>query len=247
VADQLGSHFADAAAITLLVLASLTALGLSSGVVDPVGSVLRSLTTGLVGRAALLIPVGMVGIAIVLFARRAESKDQEGASHEKRAVLRVCVGSFLLLVACCGFLDLLNDSPRFSDGLDRLRDAGGVIGSGVVVPLSSLAGTVGAGIVLFGVFVLGLLLVPGLPMREVFARIAHAYQWTARTVLAYTELQPDERDKVLDERDGVRSSPTVHLYDQAVDDDGEPVVIDWVDGDGDGDVSRAAAAAPGCG
>ena len=246
VADQLGSHFADATAITLLVLASLTALGLSSNVVDPVGSMLRAITTGLVGRAAILVPVGLVGIAIVLFSRRGERGDPDRASNEKRAVLRVCVGSFLLLVACCGALTLVNGRPDLSADFTQLRDAGGLIGSAVVMPLTAIAGTVGAAIVLAGVLVLGLLLVPGLPMRDVFAAIARGYRWCARTLLAYTELDGEERERVLEARDSDSGTgPAVHLYDQYADGAGDndadatETVIDLVNADHEDDEPEA--------
>lgn len=222
---------ADATAITLLVVASLTALGLASNVVDPFGSVLRALTTGLVGKAAVLVPIGMVGVACVLFAHRADQDDPDGESREKRATLRVIVGSLLLLMACCGFLALLNGTPRFSDGIDRLRDAGGIVGSAGVTPLVTIASPVGAAIILTGLFVVGALLVPGLPVRDVVGRLTYGYGWVAKHVLAYTELPAAERAEVINGARPARDAPRVQLYDQDDAHDGDHDDYDYDDGD----------------
>lgn len=232
--EQFGAHTADALAIALIVSGVLMVLGLATHTVDPLGSLLRSVITGLVGRAAVVVPLGMIGIAGLLFFHRDDSGDPNGERREQQASLRIVTGAVLVLIAITGFLHLLGGRPRFSDSSESVRDAGGYLGSLVTVPLEAFARPVGAGIVLFGVLLLGALLVPGLPMHVVIRRIGNGYQWLAQRVLAFTELEPEARAEVLGNNSRPTRSPAPApapaLYDQA-DEPAEAEVVDLGDDD----------------
>ena len=157
----------------LLVLGALTTLGLVSDLAGPVGSGLADGFGALIGRARFAVPFVCLFFAVLLFrqrpaARRALEAEEAGEdAPAEPAPLRVAVGFSLLGLALVGTLHLAFDRPAVDGSLDRLRDAGGVIGAAVGGPLVAAAGTVGAGIVLTGLVVLGALLAPGIPMRDV--------------------------------------------------------------------------------
>jgi len=170
---ELAGHTADAVAVGLLVLGALTTLGLVSDLAGPVGSGLADGFGALIGRARFTVPLVCLFFAVLLFrqrpaARRALEAEEAGEeAPPEPAPLRVAVGFALIGLAAVGTLHLAFDRPAVDGSLDRLRDAGGVIGAAVGGPLAAAAGTVGAGIVLAGLVLLGALLAPGVPMRDV--------------------------------------------------------------------------------
>ena len=170
---ELAGHTSDAIAVGLVVLAALSALGLLSDLAGPVGSGLADGFGALIGKARYAVPIVCIAFALLLFRQRPAARramEAEDAGEEvppEPAPLRVAVGFALLGLAAVGALHLAFDRPAVDGSLDRLRDAGGVIGAAVGGPLVTGAGTAGAAIVLVGLAVLGALLAPGVPMRDV--------------------------------------------------------------------------------
>ncbi len=160
LADQLGSHAADAGAIALIVLGVLCGLGVFSDTAGPVGTALDNGATALVGSAAVALPflLGAAGI-LILFRPKME------------APLRVATGGVLAAVASVCLLHLTTGAPELADGVDGLRDAGGLIGAVIAVPLAGAAGTAGAVVILVSVGLLGLLFMSGLSLRDVISGI----------------------------------------------------------------------------
>jgi S-DNA-T family DNA segregation ATPase FtsK/SpoIIIE len=230
---QLGGHGPDALAVALLVLAALTVLGLASDLAGPVGDALASAAGMLLGRADVLVPVALVGAAVLLFwGPRAtaaheeivadDDEDAEERSPAPPAPLRIGVGALALLVAGVGVLHLANGRPALDAG-DALREAGGVLGAAVANPLVAAAGVVGAAIILGALALLGALLAPGIPMRRVLAAVGRSAHWLARQFVALFQLEPHEEYP-----DGhastlapeAETAPT--LYDYAAEADVEP-------------------------
>jgi S-DNA-T family DNA segregation ATPase FtsK/SpoIIIE len=173
-ARQLAGHRADAAAVALIVLGILGALGLWTDLAGPVGDGLADGLGAALGRARVAVPVLCAAFAVVLlWPRRAPGGDgdapDDGAAVPERQTLRIAIGAALLLVADVGILHLAYGEPSIDGPLDGLRHAGGGAGVAVAAPLTAATGTVGAGVVLAALAVLGLLLVLGLSIRTVAA------------------------------------------------------------------------------
>jgi S-DNA-T family DNA segregation ATPase FtsK/SpoIIIE len=189
---QLGGHGADAAAVALLVLGALTVLGLVSDLAGPVGDALASGTGALLGRGRALVPVACAGAAVLLFWGPPPPVDADDEPDQERpaaAPLRVGLGMALVVVAVVGLLHLAGSRPALDAPAAELRDAGGWLGAAVAGPLAAGAGVVGAVVVLGGLALLGALLAPGVPMREVLAAVVIALRWIGRQVLARFQLR----------------------------------------------------------
>jgi len=180
---ELGGHGADAAAVGLLVVAALLVLGLLGDLAGALGTGLADAVGTLLGRARYALPVVLVVFAVLLFsarpaARRAAEAQETGTDPGAEPTpLRVGIGFALVLVAAVGFLHLAFDSPSIDGPLAALRDAGGVFGAAIGGPLEAAAGAVGAAVVLTGVAVLGALLAPGVPMRDVISGLGRGARW----------------------------------------------------------------------
>jgi len=217
---ELGGHAADAAAVGLLVLAALTTLGLVSDLAGPVGSGLADGFGALFGQARYAVPAVAAGFAILLFAarpaaRRAAEAEEAGEDVPPQpAPVRVGVGIALLGLAVVGALHLLGDSPSIDGPIGALRHAGGVVGAALASPLEAAAGMVGAAIVLGGLAVLGALLAPGMPMRDVVATLGRGARWLGSRARAFTELPARGQARPpLPSIDDNEPIPTVSLYD----------------------------------
>ncbi len=238
---ELGGHGADALAVGLLVLAILTTLGLASDLAGPVGKGLADGFATLVGKARFAVPVVGVGFAILLFRvgpasrRIAEEEPDEDAPPEPQPV-RVGTGIALLGLAAVGALHLLGDSPAIDAPLAKLHDAGGYIGAAIAGPLKAGTGTVGAAVVLVGIALLGALLAPGVPMRDVVGAFGRGFRWMGHQARAFSELPVTEPGEQMDEMDQLDSyeeidltappdafdAPSAELYDVERDGPGVP-------------------------
>ena len=142
----------------LVVLAVLTAAGVWWGAGGPVGAGLDIGLRTIIGAAALVLPVVLLGVAVILL--------RTDPSPETRP--RRVVGALLLGVAVLAVWHLVTGAPR---DLGGRRAAGGVIGAVVADPLARGVTTWIAGIVLVLVGLYGLLVLTGTPVREVGERL----------------------------------------------------------------------------
>ena len=203
---QLSGHRADAAAVGLVVVGVLCALGLWTDLAGPVGDGLADGLGTLVGRARVAVPVACIAFAVVLlWPHRGAKTDPDsgdpdgnvvagGAVEQERPTIRIALGVLLLLLADVGILHLAYGEPALDGALDDLRDAGGVLGAIVAVPLTAAAGVVGAAVVLGAVALLGLLFVLGLSIRDIGSATATGVRNTrsfARTWLGLSEVEPE--------------------------------------------------------
>ncbi|MBM3692905.1 MAG: hypothetical protein FJW77_06375 [Actinobacteria bacterium] len=204
---QLRGHGPDAAAIVLAIVGVLTALGLVGDAAGGVGRALASVSAAAVGLARYAVPFVTLGVAgLCLFWRPggevalAASEAAEAAADPAaartvrvptlRAPWRVGTGLVLLGGAGLGVLYLATGAPALGAPLATLEESAGLLGALLGAPLVALTGTAGAAVVLGGVALLGALLVPGVPMRAVLARIGAGLGWVRARVRAFVQLEP---------------------------------------------------------
>ncbi|WP_433787312.1 DNA translocase FtsK [Actinomycetospora sp. CA-101289] len=156
--DVDAAHRRDGVALALVVLAVLTAAGVWWGAGGPVGTGLDVGLRTLIGAAALVLPVVLVGVAVILL--------RTDPVPETRP--RSVVGGLLLGLAVLAVWHLVVGGPR---DLDARRAGGGVLGAVVADPLARGVTTWIAGIVLVLVGLYGLLVLTGTPVREVGVRL----------------------------------------------------------------------------
>ncbi|MFM8303956.1 MAG: DNA translocase FtsK [Actinomycetota bacterium] len=130
-------------------------------------------------------PGGEVPLAAVEVAE----SDETASGYAPPAPWRVGLGLAFLGVAGLGILDLAMGGPPIDAPLADLEDAAGLVGALVGAPLVALAGTVGAAVILGGVVVLGLLLVPGVPMRRVLRAIGRGLGWFRGRVRGFVHIE----------------------------------------------------------
>src|SRR5262245_44992761 len=201
---QLQGHGQDIAAIVLLLVGVLMALGLAGDAAGGVGRGLGSVAGTLFGLARFVVPAACVGLAVLCFWLRprdvslatAEADEEADAGDDpvveasEPAPLRVAFGLILIGIAALGILHLAAGAPALDAPLDDLRDAAGLTGALIGAPLVSVAGTAGAAVIFTGLALLGALLAPGVPMRSVLAGAGGGARWIGRQARALTELTP---------------------------------------------------------
>ncbi|MGZ8734319.1 MAG: DNA translocase FtsK 4TM domain-containing protein, partial [Acidimicrobiia bacterium] len=228
IGRQLGSHTADMVGIVLMAIGALTALALATNLVGPIGRALASGITFFLGGGAFLVPLGCFGAAILVLAPR----PTDDGETPPPAPLRIGLGIGLLVIGITGLLHLAGDSPSLDAPSDALRRAGGLLGAAVGGPVRSGLGDVGAGVVFLCVAVLGALLAPGIPLRQVLGAIAKASRTVASALRAW--LEPTITAEIVDDGDeatALEPEPTAlparrvtaaQLYDQFAEGEPEP-------------------------
>jgi DNA segregation ATPase FtsK/SpoIIIE, S-DNA-T family len=156
--DVDAAHRRDGVALALVVLAVLTAAGVWWHAGGPVGAGLDVGLRTLIGAAALVLPVVLLGVAVILL--------RTDPVPETRP--RSVVGGLLLGLAVLAVWHLVVGAPR---DLEARRAGGGVLGAVVADPLARGVTTWIAGIVLVLVGLYGLLVLTGTPVREVGVRL----------------------------------------------------------------------------
>ena len=174
---QLAGHRSDAAAVGLVVVGVLCALGLWTDLAGPVGEALADGTGAVLGRARVAIPVACIAFAVVLLWPRRAASDPTTTStpppsppsRARAAHVRIAIGALLLLIADVAILHLAYGQPSLDGSLDALRDAGGVLGGVFAVPVTAADRRGRRRRDLRGVALLGVLLALGLSIRSVAA------------------------------------------------------------------------------
>ncbi|WP_285649613.1 DNA translocase FtsK [Actinomycetospora sp. NBRC 106375] len=156
--DVDAAHRRDGVALALVVLAVLTAAGVWWGAGGPVGTGLDVGLRTVIGAAALVLPVVLLGVAVILL--------RTDPQPETRP--RTVVGALLFGLAVLAVWHLVVGAPRELDGR---RTAGGVLGAVIADPLARGVTTWIAGVVLVLVGLYGLLVLTGTPVREIGQRL----------------------------------------------------------------------------
>ncbi|MGH3441371.1 MAG: DNA translocase FtsK 4TM domain-containing protein, partial [Nitriliruptorales bacterium] len=156
VRRHLGDQAADIYGIALFVLAVITGLGLYGGRGGAVGATLAALSHGLFGKLGYGVPplLAYAGIGLVW-----------NGSPEERG--RRVVGLTLVLASALAGWHLISGAPHPNLGVRALWEAGGVVGWALSRPLQLALGRAGAGALLVGVGLLGLLIATKTSLRQV--------------------------------------------------------------------------------
>lgn len=162
VAGRREEFFGIAAIATGLVLG----LGVYLRLAGPLGRGVDDALGWLVGWGRFLLPAVLLTVGVALV--------REGA-RENRA--RLVLGSSVTAVGVLGILHLVRGPDQWSTSLDELSRAGGWFGTLVGEPLASIVGSLGAGVVLVAVMIMGVLIATSTSIAQgarVVARVGRA-------------------------------------------------------------------------
>jgi len=170
----------DGLALTLIVLAVLVAASEWFGLDNWFGQLLHRVAAGTFGLIALVLPLLLLAMAIRLF-----RAPQEGETN-----YRITFGCVLLIITVAAIIHIGADRPSPSQGLDRVQEAGGILG---FLPGTPLANLLTPGLAIFVLVVASLgatLIIVGRPLRDIIAFIAGA----VRRLRGGAELGDDDLD-----------------------------------------------------
>jgi S-DNA-T family DNA segregation ATPase FtsK/SpoIIIE len=157
----LGGQTDDVVGMVLIVVGVLAALGVYSDLAGPAGRVLKAGSGDLVGWARVLLPLALALVGGSLVRARA-----------RKAPGRLALGCVLAVVATSGLVEEISGPTRWPAHVGALRDAGGLVGFGIGVPLRAGVGGWGAGLVLVALASIALLVLTATPVREAADRMA---------------------------------------------------------------------------
>jgi S-DNA-T family DNA segregation ATPase FtsK/SpoIIIE len=155
------AHRKDGLALLLIALGLIVAAGTWSNLRGPVGDLVEMLVTGAFGRLDLLVPILLAVVAARLI-RHPEKPDANG---------RIVIGLSALVIGVLGQVHIACGAPARSDGMQAIRDAGGLIGWGAATPLTYTMGDVLAVPLLVLLTVFGLLVVTATPVNAIPQRL----------------------------------------------------------------------------
>ncbi|MFI9167761.1 DNA translocase FtsK [Streptomyces lincolnensis] len=155
------AHRKDGVALLLLGLGLIVAAGTWSNLRGPVGDLVEMLVTGAFGRLDLLVPI-LLAVIAVRFIRHPEKPEANG---------RIVIGLSALVIGVLGQVHIACGSPARDDGMQAIRDAGGLIGWGAATPLTYTMGEVLAVPLLVLLTVFGLLVVTATPVNAIPRRL----------------------------------------------------------------------------
>ncbi|NEA97480.1 DNA translocase FtsK [Streptomyces sp. SID13726] len=155
------AHRKDGVALLLLGLGLIVAAGTWSNLRGPVGDLVEIIVTGAFGRLDLLVPI-LLAVIAVRFIRHPEKPEANG---------RIVIGLSALVIGVLGQVHIACGSPARSDGMQAIRDAGGLIGWGAATPLTYTMGDVLAVPLLVLLTVFGLLVVTATPVNAIPRRM----------------------------------------------------------------------------
>lgn len=155
------AHRKDGLALLLLGIALIVAAGTWSNLRGPVGDLVEMLVTGAFGRLDLLLPILLAVIGVRLI-RHPEKPEANG---------RIVIGLSALVVGVLGQVHIACGSPARADGMEAIRDAGGLIGWATSTPLIFTMGEILAVPLLVLLTVFGLLVVTATPVNAIPQRL----------------------------------------------------------------------------
>ncbi len=155
------AHRKDGVALLLLAIALIVAAGTWADLKGPVGDLVEILVTGAFGRLDLLVPI-LLAVIAVRFIRHPEKPEANG---------RIVIGLSALVIGVLGQVHIACGSPARGDGMQGIRDAGGLIGWAMATPLSYTMGDVLAVPLLVLLTIFGLLVVTATPVNAIPQRL----------------------------------------------------------------------------
>ncbi|MGW0547997.1 DNA translocase FtsK [Streptomyces altiplanensis] len=177
------AHRKDGVALLLLALALIVAAGTWAQLRGPVGDLVEMLVTGAFGRLDLLVPIllGTVAVRLILHPEKPEANG------------RIVIGLSALVIGVLGQVHIACGSPARDDGIEALRDAGGLIGWAASAPLVFTMGSVLAVPLLLLLTVFGLLVVTATPVNAIPQRLRQLGIMLGILPMPPEEFEDDER------------------------------------------------------
>lgn len=164
----LGAHRTDAAAVALGAFGVLGLLACWSDATGPVGAALADGLRLLLGRAAIVVPVGALVAAVALARpRRPDASTGPGG-------LRSGLGVVLCGLGALGIVHTAGGAPGLDGTREQLGAAGGLAGAALVAPLARAFGAAGAVVCAVGVGALGVVVLTGMPLHRLAGVVAGA-------------------------------------------------------------------------
>ncbi|GAA3114095.1 DNA translocase FtsK [Streptomyces echinatus] len=155
------AHRKDGVALLLFGIALIVAAGTWADLRGPVGDLVEILVTGAFGRLDLLVPI-LLAVIAVRFVRHPEKPEANG---------RIVIGLSALVVGVLGQVHIACGAPARSDGMQGIRDAGGLIGWAAATPLTYTMTAVLAVPLLVLLTIFGLLVVTATPVNAIPQRL----------------------------------------------------------------------------
>ncbi|WP_333772101.1 DNA translocase FtsK [Streptomyces sp. IBSBF 3136] len=155
------AHRKDGVALLLFGIALIVAAGTWADLRGPVGDLVEILVTGAFGRLDLLVPI-LLAVIAVRFIRHPEQPEANG---------RIVIGLSALVIGVLGQVHIACGSPARSDGMQAIRDAGGLIGWAAATPLTYTVSDMLAVPLLVLLTVFGLLVVTATPVNAIPQRL----------------------------------------------------------------------------
>jgi hypothetical protein len=160
--EHLGRQADDVWGLILVVLGLLTALGIFFNRTGVFGRAVRFVTSALLGRGSIGVPLAFLAVGWVLI---------RGRSHEEP--VPVAIGSAFLIVSGAGLLHVRHGSLPWSTPVDVLRRGGGLLGMAVAEPLERVVATWGTVIILSVLFLIGCLILLRMRVRDAYFATAN--------------------------------------------------------------------------
>jgi DNA segregation ATPase FtsK/SpoIIIE, S-DNA-T family len=209
-------HRRDGLGLLLFAAAIITAATCWFGLHVPLSNFVTLVVAGAVGALDVLLPIIFLALAWQTF-RHPAAPGQAG---------RVVIGVGAMLIGAAGIWHLISGLPRPADGTKAMRGGAGLLGWLVAAPLNALAGSVLAGVLLFLVFLFGLLVTTRTPLKEVPHKIVAGANAVAAPFKllgsAGVEGAVDESIDDIEEDDSDGVAPLlIGVDNDADDDDGE--------------------------
>ncbi|WP_084626668.1 FtsK/SpoIIIE family DNA translocase [Demequina aurantiaca] len=156
----------DGLAITLLIFAIIVAAREWFGLSSWAGTAVHFVAAGIFGVLAVAMPVVLLVMAFRLF-----RAPQEGHTNN-----RIALGVLMLTVIVDAIIQIAKGSPSpQADGMDAIQSAGGIMGFLVGTPLAAILTSGLAVVVLVLLGLWSVLIIAGIPLREVGPRARHLF------------------------------------------------------------------------
>lgn len=155
------AHRKDGIALLLFGIALIVAAGTWADLKGPVGDLVEILVTGAFGRLDLLVPI-LLAVIAVRFIRHPEQPEANG---------RIVIGLSALVIGVLGQVHIACGSPARSEGMQAIRDAGGLIGWAAATPLTYSMSDALAVPLLVLLTIFGLLVVTATPVNAIPQRL----------------------------------------------------------------------------
>ena len=191
-------HSLDAVGFVLLALGIAAAVAEWFRVETPIAAFLHAVSTAVVGKLSILVPIALFIWGFRLLTRRR----RQDRSH------RVTIGVMCLLLAATGIAHAVLGYPWFTEGFENIAQAGGLAGMVLGFPLAAGLAPVAAVLILILVAFFGVLVITKTPFNAVPQRLGQ--------LRTYLFGEAPERDDpgydVADDEDGLEFAAGVQNH-----------------------------------